>query len=249
MCFTDPQIHWASTIESSEMVWPSINLKATIADKNRSTKIYYIPGTTVGVDEGYDAGMFDAFGNDAAAIFTRIEGSEINFAIQSLPDNDYENLIVTVGINAPAGCSVNFSAEVTNLPVNMKVYLEDRLTGKFTRLDESGSFYLIESGSAIAGSGRFYLHTTQRTLGIEEFGENNITVVPLPHLQRIRIVGAVFPNSIATVYEWNGRIVGCEMLNNGRENEIPFEPGCNGVFLVKIKTGTDLITRKICWVY
>jgi LEA14-like dessication related protein len=102
--------------------------------------------------------------------------------------------------------------------------------------------------SASEGSGRFYLHTTPGTLGIREQLDDQLTIIPMPLLQKVRIVGKVTSNSVATIYEMNGRIVGFERLSNSNENEIPFRPLSSGVYLLKIQTGTGLITRKICWV-
>ena len=238
----------AAAFKSVESTWPSINVKASIAGNNKNTMVYYIPGTTTGIDEGYDAGMFED-NNPAIALYSRIEGSDIGFAIQCLPDTDMVSMVVSLGLNAPQGSPVNLTVETTNLPAGTKVYLEDKLTGKFTRLDESGTFYTVSLSAVSNGSGRFFLHLTQGTLGIEQQVEESFTIIPLPREHKIRVLGIVTPHSPATIYEMNGSVVGSEVLNNVGENEIPFMPRSSGIYLLKIETGKTVIKRKINWVY
>ncbi|MCX6224282.1 MAG: T9SS type A sorting domain-containing protein, partial [Bacteroidia bacterium] len=239
--------HSTSGFKSSQTIWPSINLNATIAGNNKNTRIYYIPGTTLGIDEGYDAGIFED-NNPLIALSTHIQGSNIDFGIQSLPDNDYENIVVPVGLNAPNGSAVVFSADAINLPANTKVYLEDKLTKKFTRLDEAGTSYSIQLSSASKGTGRFYLHTKQGAMGIDENEKDNITAIPLPQEQIIRIIGPVEPSSLATLYDMNGRMLVSVTLHNYSDNEIAFTPVSDGIYLLQIQSGTTLVKRKICWV-
>ena len=55
-------------------------------------------------------------------------------AIQSLPNSDYESMVVPVGITADADKEITFSATAINLPAGIKVYLEDRELNVFTEL-------------------------------------------------------------------------------------------------------------------
>jgi hypothetical protein len=241
--------HNAAAFKSVQSNWPSINVNASIAGKNRSAQIYYIPGTTQGIDEGYDAGMFED-NNPEIAVSTHIDGSTIDFAIQSLPDNDFENKAVAVGLNAPQGSTVSFTADVANLPGDTKVYLEDRLTGKFTRLDEAGSSYTIDMNSASKGAGRFFIHTTQGAMGVVDEVMGDLTVVALPREHKIRVLGTVTPNSLATIYGMNGSVVGTQVLPNVGENEMPFMPVSSGVYLLKVQqTGKTPNSVKINWIY
>ena len=240
------RVHNSEAFKSVKDTWPSINVKASIEGSNKETQVYYIPGTTLGIDKGYDAGMFED--NPAIGLYTGIEGSEIGFAIQSVPDNDYENMVVAVGLNAAKGSTVIFSTEVTNLPV--KVYLEDRLTGKFTRLDESGSSYTVVLNAASNGTGRFFMHTKQGVTGIEQEVLSDIKAIALPQQQIIRVLGALEPSTLATVYDMNGRVLVSVTLQNPTENEIPFMPLSSGIYMLKLQqTGTTPTSVKINWIY
>lgn len=237
----------AAAFKSVQSETPSIILNATIGNKNRNTKVFYLPDMTLGVDPGYDAGMFED-NNPAVAVYTHLQGSDIDFAIQSLPDNDYENIVVPVGINAPAGSKVVITADITNLPGGTKVYVEDRLANTFTRLDESGSYFWVEFTSAAKGVGRFYLHTKQGAMGIEEETESNLSIVALPREQKIKIIGTVEPASQATLYDMNGSMVVTSILTSFTENEISVKPIASGIYLLQIQTGNTTIKKKINWV-
>lgn len=237
--------HSSAAFKAGQSAWPSIKVNAVIAGASRNAQIYYIPGTTVGVDQGYDAGTFE---EDASATIlgSRIEGSDVDFAIQSLPEVEG---VVALAVNAPDGGSVNFTVEVTDLPSNTKVYLEDRLTGKFTRMDENGSFYSASVASATK-DGRFFIHTTQGTLGVIDEVMGDVQVIAMPREHKIRILGTETPNSMATIYELNGAVVGTQVLPNVGENEMPFMPVANGVYLIKVQeTGKAPTSVKINWIY
>ena len=163
---------------------------------------------------------------------------------------DYENIVVPVGLNAPQGSTVNFTADVTNLPIGTKVYLEDRLTNTFTRLDEAGSSYSPDLSTASEGTGRFFLHTTQGSLGVVDEVLSDVKATPLPREHKIRILGTATPNALATIYGMNGSVVGTRVLPNVGENEMPFTPQSNGIYLLKIQqTGKTPTSIKINWIY
>jgi hypothetical protein len=239
--------HEASSFKGGENTLPSINLKSVIADKNCNAKVYFISGTTAGIDEGYDAGMFED-NNPAIALSTHIQGSDIDFAIQSLPDTDYENTVVSVGLNGPEGANVVFTADVANLPGGTKVYLEDKLMNTFTRLDDGGS-YSVELKVASKGTGRFFVHTKQGSMGIDATILSSVKVVALPQEYLIRILGSVEPATQATLYDMNGKVLVSAILRNPTENEIPFMPLSSGIYMLKLQSGTTIKAEKINWVY
>lgn len=232
--------------KSGQNAYPLIDLKATIADKNRSTQVYFVPGTTAGVDEGYDAGMFGA-GNSDQAVYTAIEGSNINFALQSLPES-YDNLVIPVGLNAPQGSVVSFTIDANNLLGNVLVYLEDKATGTFTRLDKSGTSYQVTMAAACSGTGRFYLHTADLTVGNNPLTENVYTIIPQQNQHKIIVLGKITSPATAMIYDLSGRLMGTTTLHSGMENEITFAPATNGIYLLKIQNGSTIINRKINWV-
>ncbi len=234
--------------KNTEITWPSIDLKATIGDQNANTQVFFIPGTTEGVDAGYDAGMIDAFNTDKA-LYTHMQGSNVGFAIQSLPGDAYENMVVPVGLNAPQGSLVTFAAAITDLPAGIKVYLEDRLKGVFIRLDQAGSSYTCTLNTVSSGTGRFFLVSSAQFVANAKDQTDLFTIIPFPAQRKIRIGGNIAASSEAAIYSINGMKICSFVLPGGMENEIPFSPSANGIYILKIQTGTSVISRKINWVY
>ena len=111
------QSHSADTFFTPSSNRPEINLTLTNESETRATDIYYIDGTTTGFDNGYDSSIFGGFENEFAMYTHEVTtDSGRNLGIQSLPDNDYENMIIPVGINATSGMTISISASSVNLP-------------------------------------------------------------------------------------------------------------------------------------
>ena len=141
---------------------PEIHLNLTDGTSNKFTKIYYIEGTTIGFDNGFDGPTFGGVGSEGFNIYS-IEAANNkgkNLAIQSLPKNNYENMVIPIGVNANSGSQITFTTTVFNLPDDINVYLEDTATETFTKLNENNASYQVTLSSKSNGSGRFYIHTT-----------------------------------------------------------------------------------------
>ena len=192
---------------------------------------------TAGLDPGWDAGLFYNGEDSPLSLFTRlVEDNGVDFTIQCLPDYDYENLVVPVGIKAKQGATVNFSLADVTVPVGYKVFLEDKVSGKFTRLDEQGSSYSVQLNASSNGTGRFYLHTKQEITGMKDGLSNQFVVIPMPQHNIIRISGLMNLPAQATVYDMNGRMIAIKNLTSLNENEIPLQGVSKGFYLIKIKS-------------
>jgi len=111
-----------------------IKLNITDGAIERFADIYYIAGTTTGFDNGYDGKLFGGISHPFALYSHLVSESQgENYQIQSLPNSEYENMVVPIGVNAAAGKEITFSAEALNVPADIKVFLEDRFTNTYTR--------------------------------------------------------------------------------------------------------------------
>ncbi|MDB2472094.1 lamin tail domain-containing protein, partial [Flavobacteriaceae bacterium] len=150
------QSHNTDTFFTPSSNRPEINLTLTNESETRATDIYYIDGTTTGFDNGYDSSIFGGFENEFAMYTHEVTtDSGRNLGIQSLPDNDYENMIIPVGINATSGMTISISASSVNLPDGIKLYLQDTSDNSFTLLENDSKFTTTLT-SDLNGSGRFY---------------------------------------------------------------------------------------------
>ena len=151
----------ALTFKAATVEWPSIKIVATnqVLALSSSTEIKFIPNTTKGLDLGYDAGIFKA--NPHFSLFSKlVEDNAIDFTLQCLPDQDYDQYVIPIGFDCKVGGELTFTAESINLPSGCQAVLEDRLTKRFTRLDLDGAKYTVLLSPDTKGTGRFFLHTT-----------------------------------------------------------------------------------------
>lgn len=215
---------------------PEINLLITDGTNDRFAKIHYLENATTGFDNGYDGESFGGIPN-SIDVFTQLlsDNEGAKYQIQALPNFGYENMLIPVGINAAAGAEITFTTVTLNLPATIKVFLEDRLTNTFRRLDEANSAYKVTLTETINGIGRFYIHTTSNVLSREDAVLNSIRVFKTD-ASALRIIG--LPKGSTSLYLYN--IVGEEIIttvfiSNGNK-EISLSNLASGVYLAKIQT-------------
>ncbi|HAH25869.1 MAG TPA: hypothetical protein DCL77_19280, partial [Prolixibacteraceae bacterium] len=128
------QIHDPSlALKSAQADWAIIRLAATVNNQRSSAVIGFSQDMTSGLDVTYDAGLFRG-PSDLSLCSYLLNGDTIPFSIQALPDNQYEYMIIPLGLESKAGGEVTFSAEVLNLPSPGRAILEDMQTKTFTDL-------------------------------------------------------------------------------------------------------------------
>jgi len=224
---------------------PEIELTLSNGTAIRNADIYYLEGTTTGWDNGYDSSIFGGVANEFA-IYTHsvANGNGKDLGIQSLPNNDFENMIIPVGINAEAGTSISIDAASNNFPSGINIYLEDKQDNSFTLLEADANFSFIPENN-LSGIGRFYLHTTSGVLSANDFATNTNISIYTSSNDNLRIAGV--QNGTATVRLYN--ILGKEMLkssfvgsgvNDIKVNAIPV-----GIYIVKLTTENGTLNRKI----
>jgi hypothetical protein len=223
---------------------PEVALTLGNGGASRTASIFYIDGTTTGFDNGYDSSIFGGLANEFS-IFTHAvaNGSGRNLGTQSLPDNNFENMIVPVGVIAESRSALEFSARLENLPEGIKVFLEDKKENTFTRLDELNASYKITTTSILNGVGRFYLHTAKSVLGIADATLDNISIFKTHN--SLRIVG--LQQGKASVKLFN--ILGKQVLNAAFESngmkDISLPRLAKGIYIVQLETVKGTLNKKI----
>ena len=219
----------------------------TISDQTdaREAKIYYIEDMTTGFDVGYEGELFNGVSNPLAIYTHLVTDSEgKNYQVQSLPNNDFENIIIPVGINAEAGTSITIDAATNNFPSGINIYLEDKQDNSFTLLEADSNFSFTPENN-LDGIGRFYLHTTSGVLSADDFASNNNISIYTSSKDNLRIAGV--QNGTATVRLYN--ILGKEMLKSSFEgsgvNDIKVNAIPVGIYIVKLTTENGTLNRKI----
>jgi len=222
-----------------------ISLTLSNGSASRQATIYYIDGTTTGFDNGYDGPRFMA-GDNSFAFYTHLvsDSEGVDYDIQSLPDNNFENMIIPIGVNAISGTDIMIDASTTDFPEGINVYLEDKEDNSFTLLDTDSNFTTTLT-SDVNGIGRFYLHTTSETLSSDDFlNNNNISIYPSSR-ENLRIVGV--QNGTANIHIYN--ILGKEVLRTSFEgtgmNDVQVPNLAEGVYIVNLSTTNGTINKKI----
>jgi len=147
------------TFKSADIDLPSIQIFVENQKLISATKVEFLANATKGLDRGYDAGMLKA--NPDFALYSHLlEDSNVDFTTQCLPDKNYDQYVIPIGIDCKVAGELTFTAETVNLPSGCQALLEDRLTKRFTRLDLKDAKYTATVSADTKGTGRFYLHTS-----------------------------------------------------------------------------------------
>ena len=221
---------------------PTIELIATSNNTSVETVVKYFSNATKGLDPGYDVGNFGATTFD---VFTHLlEGSNEDFTIQSLPNSDYESMVIPVGVKLAANTEVSFKVTSLGLPDGIEVFIEDREKGKVTKLDE-GSEYSITSETAINGTGRFYIHTISERLSTDDVASNLMNVNIYTSNKKEVTVSGLSTNATVKVYSILGEeLLSTEAVENST-NRISLPRVSSGVYIVKLASDVGNITKKI----
>ena len=224
---------------------PEIYLTISNQTDARIAKVYYIDDMTTGFDVGYEGELFNGVSNPLAIYTHLVADSEgKNYQVQSLPPNNYENMIIPVGINAEAGTAITIDAATNNFPSGINIYLEDKQDNSFTLLEADSNFSFTPENN-LSGIGRFYLHTTSGVLSADDFDINKNISIYTSSNDNLRIVGV--QNGTATVRLYN--ILGKEMLKTSFEgngvNDINLNTIPMGIYIVKLTTENGVLNRKI----
>ena len=224
---------------------PSIKIMLTDGTSTKDTQINYLEGKTKSLDPGFDLGMFDGVSSSLSVYTHLIEDNQgIAFETQALPNSDYESMIVPIGVKADAGKEITFSLESLNLPTELKVFLEDKETSTFTRLDEANTDYTITLSDAINETGRFYLHTSRSMLSTNDFTINTVSIFK-SDISTLRIVGLPQGNTTVKLHNVLGRQIMNTTFDVSSVKDISLSKLSTGIYIVEVETEIGILSKKI----
>ena len=225
---------------------PEITLNMTDGSNNRFAKIYYLDNATTSFDNGYDGETFGGIANTTDVFTHLVANSEgKKYQVQSLPNSDFENMIVPVGIKAAAGKEITFSAEAMNIPDGINVYLEDRTANTVTLLSEANATYKVTLGESLDGIGRFYLHTkASGVLSTSEVALDNISIYS-PAKSTLRITGLSQGKASVKIYSVLGKQVFANTYNTTGVIDMNLPTLATGLYVVQLATEKGTLNKKI----
>jgi len=225
----------------------SFTIKLNLSDGTnyKYSEFYYLGSASTGLDNGFDSELFSGVSNPFA-IYSHLVSNSAgkNYQIQSLPDSNYENMIVPLGINATSGKELTFSLNTLNLPSGYKVFLEDKNNGSHTRLDETNAEYKTVLTSDSNGIGRFYLHTRTSVLSTNEVLLNNVSVYTLNN-NTLRISGLQIGDASVSIIDILGKRVLINAFKANLVNDINLPILKTGIYFVQLTTKEGKISKKI----
>ena len=214
---------------------------------NANTSIYFIEGTTRGLDPGYDAGSYRGASGDFSIFTNLVEENEgLDMQIQSLDYNDFNDVIIPLGIKATAGTALTISlGDNSTVPANVNIYLEDTLQNTVTLLNTSD--FTFTPSIDMVGTGRFFLRYSADTLSI---GSNDIIdqliVYTNENHEDIIIKGVLDSATTSVLYDIHGRVVLSQDLEQiSLTNTIDVSTLSSGVYIIQISNTSKTKTQKI----
>ena len=219
--------------------WEKVTIFAKDDANEGSTIIQFGEGMTKGLDITYDAGAFGA-DSDISLSTLLVEGNDVKFDIQCLPSIN-DDLVIPLVLEAEEGTKVSLTIETENY--NKTIYLEDRLLNKMINLSGPGPVYTFTTVNMPSAENRFYIHTIESTLGVNDKIATESKVVIQKNLNQISFVG--FEGNIkVSVFDISGKII---KTGNTSNNVIPFNGVKSGVYIIRIQDNNQIITKKILW--
>lgn len=223
-------------------------IKLWISDGSIKTynRIKYRGYATTAFDVGYEGELFSEASNSFAIFSHLVSNSQgKDYQLQSLPNSNYENMIVPIGIIADSGKEITFTAEALNLPTGIKVFLEDRFTNTFTRLDTENGEYTIKSKEAFDGTGRFYLHTKESSVLNSNTEFLSSVTIYKTNNRTLKITGLQEGRVKLSLFNILGKTIMQQSFKASNSNNITLPNLSSGVYMVRVQTLKGTITKKI----
>ena len=233
------------TFSKSENTRPEIKLFINDGTQEMYTKIYYIESTTPGFDNGYDGETFNGLPN-SFEVFTHLisDNQGRNFATQSLPNTNYDDMVIPVGVKTAANKEVTFTVDAKNLPGGINIYLEDRQENTFTRLDEENSNFKITFTEAVNNTGRFYLHTSSRSLSTADVFFDSVSIYKTDN-STLRITGLQNQDVSISLFNILGKKVMVTTFKANGLKDITLPKLATGIYVVQLTTENGNLNKKV----
>ncbi|MBT8393910.1 MAG: T9SS type A sorting domain-containing protein, partial [Bacteroidia bacterium] len=223
-----------------------VGVEISTTSENYRTEFYFNDNSSQGLDPGYDASVYGTIAPEFS-IYSHLvqDNTGRDMAIQSLATSDIDDVVVPLGINASQGQQLTVGIINSDLPTNTNVYLEDNLTNNWTLLNTGN--YVFTPSADLVGTGRFFLHFTTGTLSAEDNSLNGLLVYSENISKSIVVKGQLTAGSQAVIYDLQGRVVkqGCLNHATSRSQSIDVSNFSAGVYIVQIKSGTNIHNQKV----
>ncbi|WP_323786923.1 T9SS type A sorting domain-containing protein [Psychroserpens sp.] len=227
---------------NNELIY--LKLDASTATDSYTTEFYFNNNSSLGMDSGYDATLFGS--TPEFAMYSHLvednEGKPI--ALQSLNITDVSATTIPLGIHANQGEQITFSIADSTMPSSINVYLDDTVTNTTTLLNTSN--YVVSTATALSGTGRFFLRTSEDALSVIEDNLDAIQVYANKSQKMIFIKGQLQGTTKINIYDIQGRQVHTSELDSrATTNQIDVSNLMTGAYIVNLYNNTQQKTQKV----
>lgn len=221
-------------------------LQIAKGDELYQTDLYFNNNASLIMDPGYDSEMFET-NTSEFAIYSHLVENNLgkDLAVQSVSYSDLENVTIPLGINVIQGEQTTVSISESNIPDGTMVILEDNLDNSFTNLLERN--YTFTSATTLNSTGRFYLHFSRTTLGVNDNILNGLEIYTNVNTKAIVVKGQLEGQTTFKLYDIQGRTVSIQLLNSkNTENSINVSNISSGIYIVELQNESgNLKTQKV----
>lgn len=238
------QSHQTDNFQRSSSNTSEISLELTDGTSTKSTTIVYRSDATTDFDNSLDSSVFEIEASNFS-IYTALVANNFGrrIEIQSLPDSNYENMVIPVGVIASNGASITISANGTGIPSGYGIYLEDRSNNTFTSIGGSGESFSTTLSTDLNGTGRFYLHVSN-TLSRNDFE------VPTVHLylnqqNNLKVHGVNDQQARIKIYTILGKEIYHTSFRGSRVNEIALPNMKDGLYIIHLLMNEGRVIKKV----
>jgi hypothetical protein len=222
-----------------------LRLQSSSNNKTYHTDFYFTPNASLSLDNGYDASVF---GNVAPqnAIYSHLlqDNTGIDMAIQALSNSDLNAITIPIGVNANEAEQITFSISETVMPEAINIYLDDIVNNTSTLLNTTN--YVMTPTTDLSGTGRFYLRLSNTTLSTLDNQLNDVSIFTDNADKTITIAGQFPENTVANIYDIQGRIIKTSELNSSRRTQILNVSNLNtGVYIVQLSNTSHTLSKKV----
>lgn len=232
-------------LKSTTTSWDGFKLIAESKEGTKSCVIAFHEDMTQGLDPSYDVGIFKQAGN--FAVYSRLaeDYNEVDFQIQCLPEESYDDIIVPIGIEMIEEGVVKFSLAGIILGEDKSILFEDRELNNFVKFEKEEDIYEADVTAGSAKIGRFYLHITLAQPNSITDSEKGDKYSAYWNGSQIVLRGKPELSSHASFIDINGRLIQAFTLKQVKENYLTVSDKRNGIFFLRIIEGNKLSSLKI----
>ncbi|WP_040251567.1 T9SS type A sorting domain-containing protein [Psychroserpens mesophilus] len=228
---------------NAELIYLKLGLSSSF--NNYNTEFYFNENSSEGLDKGYDAALWGATAPEFS-IYSHLvqDNTGKPIGLQTLNPSDLSNVSIPLGVNASQGEQITFAIIDSSLPASVNVYLDDDVANTSTLLNTGD--YVITPATALSGTGRFFLRTTEDALSTISNNSEVLNIFALNSSKELVVSGQISDATILNLYDIQGRkvlsiILDATILNN----RVDVSGLSGGIYVVNISNGSKQLSQKV----